>query len=173
MPKGIPADIPNRQQLRHWETVCRFLDAQPFRAVAYPYPHDPPISTRLLKRMARFQLVRHRDDCRWQLSRRWHAILTRLWNGLPDEENTPAQVEADVMTQPFIAGRGVDTLYANLLSPDGLPSRLIAACDALKAKAQDEDMTVETPWSARTPFWLKPGHASAGHRRLSPLISHM
>ena len=82
MPKGIPADIPNRQQLHHWETVCRFLDAQPFRAVAYPYPRDPPISTRLLKRMARFQLVRHRDDCRWQLLQTMathpHATVERI-----------------------------------------------------------------------------------------------
>ncbi len=80
---SMRAAPPSRRHLRHWETVCRFLEAQPYRAVSLPFPTDPPMSVRLFKRMAAFRLVRHRDDCRWQLSPHWRAILQRLWDRVP------------------------------------------------------------------------------------------
>jgi hypothetical protein len=148
MPKGIPSTRTSRQQLRHWEAVCRYLDAQPYRAVAYPYPSDPPMSTRLFKRMARTGLMRHRDDCRWQLALRWQAILRRLMNGEMSDLHDHILLDGeDGAAQPFVVDCGVDTLYANLRSANGLPATLVAACDALKAKAQEDDATVETPWS--------------------------
>ncbi len=140
---------PSRRHLRHWERVCRYLDAQPYRAVALPLPADPPMSVHLFKRMAAFRLVRHRDDCRWQLSPRWRGVLQRLWDRLPPDEpgNEPAGPESSRDT-PFIADTGVDTLYVNLKVSDGLPTALINRCDDLKAVAQTEDRTVETPWLA-------------------------
>jgi hypothetical protein len=146
---GMHAHSPSYRHLRHWEAVCRYLDSQPYRSVAYPFPTDPPISARLLKRMARFGLVRHRDtDCRWRLSPRWQAILVRLWQGAIGEE--VAQEEAGPPTadpdQPFVVDCGVDTLYAHLLSEQPLPAPLVARCDALKAQAQVEDTSIETPW---------------------------
>jgi hypothetical protein len=47
---------------------------------------------------------------------------------------------------PIIVDTGVDTLYVNLKASDGLPAALVDRCDALKAVAQAEDRTVETPW---------------------------
>jgi hypothetical protein len=146
---GMRAGPPTYRQLCHWEEVCRYLDSQPYRSIAYPFPTAPPVSARLLKRMARFGLVRHRDtDCRWRLCPRWQSILYRLWHGALDaevakEEAEPVAAEPD---QPFVADCGVDTLYAHLLSEQPLPARLVARCDALKARAQEEDTSVETPW---------------------------
>ncbi|HEV2461803.1 MAG TPA: hypothetical protein VGS80_25890 [Ktedonobacterales bacterium] len=141
------AGPPTRRHLRHWERVCCYLDAQPYRAVSLPLPGDPPMSVRLFKRMALFRLVHHRDDCRWQLSPRWRAILQQLWEGLPpdDPANAPAGPESSAST-PFIVDTGVDTLYVNLKASDGLPAALMHRCDASKAVAQAEDRTVETPW---------------------------
>jgi hypothetical protein len=66
---GMRAGPPNYRHLCHWEGVCRSLDSQPYRSVAYPFPSEPPISARLLKRMARVGLVCHGDtDCRWRLA---------------------------------------------------------------------------------------------------------
>jgi len=144
---GIAAPPPAKRRLRHWEHVCRFLDAQPYRAVAYPFPDEPPMSARLFRRMARFRLVRHRDDCRWQLSPRWQAILLRLWEGVVEGEvSTELTEEVDLNEpQPFVAAANVDTAYVNLFA-ERLPERLLAACAELKARAQEEDDTVETPW---------------------------
>jgi hypothetical protein len=140
---------PSRRHLRHWEQVCRYLDAQPYRAVGLPFPADPPMSVRLFKRMAVFRLVRHRDDCRWQLSSRWRAALQRLWDRLPPDEPTgEASGPEEAERIPFITDVGVDTLYVNLKTTDGLPAALVDRCDALKALAQAEDRTVETPWLA-------------------------
>ncbi len=146
---SMRAAPPSRRHLRHWERVCRYLDAQPFSAVALPLPADPPMSVRLFKRMAVFRLVRHRDDCRWQLSPRWRGVLQRLWDRLPPDEpgNEPAGPESSGDT-PFIADTGVDSLYVNLKASDGLPIALINRCDDLKAVAQTEDRTVETQWLA-------------------------
>jgi hypothetical protein len=146
---GMRAGPPNYRHLCHWEEVCRYLDSQPYRSIAYPFPSEPPISARLLKRMARFGLVRHRDtDCRWRLSPRWQAILVRLWQGAIDEavEQEEAEPPAEEPDQPFVVDCGVDTLYAHLLSEQSLPAALGARCDALKARAQEEDTSVETPW---------------------------
>jgi hypothetical protein len=129
--------------------VCRYLDSQPYRAVAYPFPTSPSLSARLLKRMASFGLVRHRDtDCRWRLSPRWQSILSRLWQGELDAEvaKEEAGPGAEDPLQPFVADCGVDTLYAHLLAEHPLPAKLVARCDALKALAQEEDVSVETPW---------------------------
>ena len=144
---GIAAAPPAQRRLRHWEQVCRYLDAQPSRAVAYPFPSDPTMSARLFRRMARFRLVRHRDDCRWQLSPRWQAILLRLWEGAVDiSPSTDLTEETDPDDpQPFVAAANVDTAYVNLFA-EGLPERLLAACAELKARAQEEDDTIETPW---------------------------
>src|SRR5262249_40165138 len=84
--RGIAADAPSRKHLRHWERVCLSLDSQPYRAVRYPFPTDPPVTARLLRRMARFGLVRHKDDCSWQLSLRWRSLLRRLWEGTSEDE---------------------------------------------------------------------------------------
>jgi hypothetical protein len=144
---SMRAAPPSRRHLRHWEHVCRYLDAQPYRAVVVPLPADPPMSVRLFKRMALFRLMRHRDDCRWQLSAHWRAILQRLWDRLPPNEPT---IEGSASNQPdrapLIVDTGVDTLYVNLKASAGLPAALIDRCDALKALAQAEDRTVETPW---------------------------
>jgi hypothetical protein len=144
---SMRAAPPSRRHLRHWERVCRYLDAQPYRAVSLPLPADPPMSVRLFKRMAVFRLVRHRNDCRWQLSPRWRAIVQRLWNRLPPDEpaNEPARPDRSECAH-FIADTGVDTLYVNLKANDGLPTLLVERCDALKAIAQTDDRTVETPW---------------------------
>jgi hypothetical protein len=148
---GVRAPPPSHRHLRHWERVCCFLDAQSYRSVRFPYPSDPPITTRLLKRMATHRLVRHRDDCRWQLAPRWSAILRTLWAGSEEEgaaqsETSQQDAEGAANGPPFVTDWGVDTLYANLLSADGLPARLIAACEQLKARAQEADATAETPW---------------------------
>jgi hypothetical protein len=146
------ADAPTRRHLRHWERVCVYLDAQPFRSVRHPLPplggDVPPMTTRLFKRMAAHGLVRHTDDCRWQLARRWRACLLRLADGLPAEDRgTPSSGAGfDLQGPPFVADRGVDTLYVSLFA-SGVPHRLVEACTALKAAAQDEDATVETPWN--------------------------
>jgi hypothetical protein len=138
---------PSRRHLRHWERVCRYLDAQPYRAVSLPLPADPPMSVRLFKRMAVSRLIRHRDDCRWQLSPRWRAILQRLWDRLPPDEPATERTDSPSTDQvPFIVDTGVDTLYVNLKASDGLPAPLVDRCNALKADAQAEDQTVETPW---------------------------
>ncbi len=104
------------------------------------------MSARLLKRMARYKLVRHRDDCRWQLSPRWQVILRRLWKATPADDPPASEPAHDDEAIPFIADTGVDTLYVNLLAQH-LPQALIQACDTLKAQAQEDDQTVETPWS--------------------------
>lgn len=143
---SMRAAPPSRRHLNHWEAVCRYLDAQPYRAVTYPFPSEPPMSARLFKRMARYGLVRHRDDCRWRLSLRWRAILHRLYAGLPPSDVSSSSASTRPADSPFVTDFGVDTLYANLLCGAGLPAELIAACDALKAKAQADDTTVETPW---------------------------
>jgi hypothetical protein len=144
---SMRATPPSRRHLQHWERVCWFLDAQPYRAVSLPLPADPPMSVCLFKRMAVFRLMRHRDDCRWQLSPRWRAILQRLRDRLPPEEQ---ESKGAILTPPdhvpFIVDTGVDTLYITLKANDGLPAALIDHCDVLKALAQAEDRTVETPW---------------------------
>jgi hypothetical protein len=135
---SMRAAPPTRRHLRHWERVCCCLDAQPYRAVSLPLSADPPISVRQFKRMAVFRLLRHRDDCRWQLSPRWRAILQRLWDRLPPGEPTSegaASPHADQV--PFIVDTGVDTLYVNLEAHEGLPTALVDGCNALKALAQD------------------------------------
>jgi hypothetical protein len=144
---GIAAPPPAQRRLRQWEQVCRYLDAQSYRAISYPFPDEPPMSARLFRRMARFRLVRHRDDCRWQLSPRWQAILLRLWEGVVEgEASTELTEEVDLdEPQPFVAAANVDTAYVNLFA-ERLPERHLAACAELKAHAQEEDDTVEAPW---------------------------
>src|SRR5260221_14467410 len=108
---SMRAAPPSARPLRHWERGCRYLDAQPYGAVALPFPADPPMSVRLFKRMAVSRLVRHRDDCRWQLSPRWRAILQRLWDRLPlDEPGNELAGPERAEGIPFIADTGVDTL---------------------------------------------------------------
>lgn len=152
MPKGTYESLPCRQQLRHWERVCQYLDTQPLRSVRHPLIlglDAPTITTRLLRRMALHGLVRHTEDCRWQLARRWRARLLRLWEGAPAQEESPvAPVDgAKGDDPPFVADRGVDTLYMSLFATE-VPIRLVATCTALKAAAQEQDDTVETPWMA-------------------------
>lgn len=142
---SMRAALPTRRHLRHWEAVCRALDAQPYRAVSYPFPVDPPMSTRLFKRMALYKLVRHREDCRWQLSPKWQTILRHLWSATPPDDPPAPEQTHETSPVPFIAATGVDTLYVNLLA-EHLPHALIQACDTLKVQAQEEDQTVETPW---------------------------
>jgi hypothetical protein len=146
MPKRIPATIPHRRQLLHWQVICQYLDSQPYRAVKHPLPTDPPMSARLFKRMAAHGLVRHRDDCTWRLALGWRGILLRVAAGLPPEPATEAISVNSGDLIPFIADTGVDTLYVHLYTEAGLPDVLVAACDAYKARAQEENATVETPW---------------------------
>ncbi len=134
---------PTRRQLRHWEEVCCYIDAQPFRKVWYPFPYEPRISTRLMRRMATCKLVRHGQDCAWKLSKNWRAILTRLWDGAEDDGMPPPVQSA--MGEPFIVDAGFDTIYVSVLAEE-LPARLLGACVDLKALAQAQDNTVETPW---------------------------
>jgi hypothetical protein len=152
MPKGVPLALPSRKQLQHWETVCRYLDSQPYRAVKHPFPAAPPMSVKLFKRMARFRLVRHIDlDCTYRLARNWEAILRRLWAGCPDDDAPSLPVD-DAAPVPFVVDRNVDTFYISLLVPSDdddlrvLPERLAGLCDQLKAAAQAADGDVETPW---------------------------
>jgi hypothetical protein len=93
--------------------------------------------------MARFGLVRHKDDCSWQLSLRWRSLLRRLWDGTREEEQNLLRVEHDAT--PFIVDQNVDTLYVNLLAP-ALPRHLANMCATLKVQAQEADQPVETPW---------------------------
>jgi hypothetical protein len=140
---GLSADAPTRRHLRHWERVCLYLESQPYRAVRFPYPKDPPITTRLLKRMARFDLVRHLEDCSWQLSIRWRSKLKHLWEGTQEEDTLSPEERGP--TAPFVASRQVDTLYVNLFA-EALPKHLQEQCAELKAQAQAVDQPVETPW---------------------------
>lgn len=141
--RGMTADAPSRKHLRHWEQVCLYLDSQPYRAVRFPFPADPPMTARLLRRMARLGLVRHKDDYSWQLSLRWRSLLRRLWEGTPEEEPAPLPLNHD--TTPFIVDRNIDTLYVNLFAP-ALPRQLVNTCATLKAQAQEADQPVETSW---------------------------
>lgn len=146
---GLEAPPPTRRHLRHWEQVCCFLDSQPRRAVAHPFPMGPTLpllSTRLLKRMAAFKLVSHYDDCTWRLNRRWRARLARLAEGLPpDEPRERRKRDAEGEADPFIADVGVDTLYVSLYG-DEVPTALLEACDYYKDLAQEDDATIETEW---------------------------
>jgi hypothetical protein len=84
--KSMRAAPPSRRHLRHWEHVCRYLDAQHYWAVLLLLPAEPPMSIRLFKRNALVQLVRDRGACRRQCSSRWRAIVQRPWGRLlPDE----------------------------------------------------------------------------------------
>src|SRR5262249_31097398 len=136
----------SRRHLRHWERVCRSLDAQPYRSVRYPFPPEPPMTARLFKRMARFGLVRHREDCSWRLARHWQAILRRLWETLPQDDvgSSPETVHPSELA-PFVADTNVDTLYISLFAP-ALPTALVEACGHYKALAQEQDSPIETPW---------------------------
>src|SRR5690242_20613810 len=96
---GLGADPPSRRHLCHWERVCLYLESQPYRSVRFPYPSEPPITTRLLKRMARFDLVRHREDCSWRLTIRWRSMLQHLWGGT-EEESEPTLADALGSTAP-------------------------------------------------------------------------
>jgi hypothetical protein len=104
---SMQAAPPLRRNVRHWEDVCRYLDAQPYRAVSLPLPADPSLSVHLFKRMAAFPIMRYRDDCRWQLSPRWRAILQQLWDRLPPD--APAREGTDSIVfeyVPFIVDTG-------------------------------------------------------------------
>lgn len=151
--------FPNHQQLRHWERVCRYLDSQPYRAVAHPFPDEPPMTVKLFTRMKQHKLVRHFDsDCTYRLSAKWRDILHRLWQQLPEEEPPPETFP--LLGDPFIADTNVDTFYVTLLAPVideedeehfyllRLPTRLQEICTQLKEHAQIADQDVETPWSA-------------------------
>jgi hypothetical protein len=141
--RGLAADAPSPRHLLHWEEVCCYLDAQPYGAVSYPFPTDPPVTARLLKRMATFKLVRHTDECRWKLSPRWQRILRRLWDHLPGEKDEPSSKPGN--SAPFIVDTNVDTWFLTLMG-EALPERLLDRCANLKALAQREDQPVETPW---------------------------
>jgi hypothetical protein len=141
---GTHADAPARKHLRHWDKVCRYIETQPYRSVAFPFPKDAPMmSVRLLKRMARFGLIRHRDDCTWRLAKNWWFILQRLWDSTPNDP-PPALPDAD-HPLPFVVDAGIDTLYVNLLAA-AMPLGMLHACEALKALAQARDEPIETPW---------------------------
>jgi hypothetical protein len=141
--QGVGADVPALKHLRHWQAVCHYLDAQPLRSVRYPFPLDPPMSARLFKRMARFRLVQHREDCAWRLSPRWRQILARLIRHAPADD-APASEDLP-SAAPFIVATGVDTLYVNVLA-DGLPPDVVALCEQLKGQAQADNRSVATPW---------------------------
>jgi hypothetical protein len=136
---------PRRQYLQHWAEVCRYLDAQPRRCIRAPFPDDPPMSYPLLRNMARFKLVRHRNsDCTWQLNQRWQAILNRLAQGITDQEvrQKPApQQEA----APFVVDYGVDTMYVNVLAEE-MPAKFLSRCRQLKDQAQSDYKPISTPW---------------------------
>ncbi|MBA3823618.1 MAG: hypothetical protein H0X24_06890 [Ktedonobacterales bacterium] len=136
-----------RQRWEHWSEVCRYLDAQPERCITAPFPDDPPMSYRLLRNMAECRLVRHRNsDCRWQLSPRWPGILDRLAQGLPPTERPPVAPETEEGT-PFVVDFGIDTMYVNVLTEgEDLPLLLLQALTILKARAQVDYKTIETPW---------------------------
>jgi len=140
---------PARRHLRHWEQACRYLDAQPYRSVRYPFSPEPPMTARLFKRMARFGLVRHREDCSWRLARRWRDILQRLWNGgsADDDDGSTSTDPPAGEVIPFIAATNVDTLYISLFGKV-VPALLVEACTHYKARAQEADAPVETPWRA-------------------------
>ena len=147
--KGMQAAAPTPRHLRHWERVCLYLDAQPYRSVRHPLPtaDAPPMTTRLLKRTAAHGLVRHTQDCRWELSRRWRARLLELMEGTPSEDEVAPTDDAgnELEGPPFVADRGVDTLYVSLFA-EAVPPPLVEVCTQLKVRAQEEDETVETPW---------------------------
>ena len=150
MPRGQPNAFSSKQQLqRSWFPVCVFIDAEPLRSLWFPFhsvvPHRtaPPISARLLERMARFGLIQHRaTDCAWRLSPRWKTIFRQLLSRAPDEAlPTPPKLPTD----PFLVDFGVDTMYVNVLA-EALPAALVANLTDFKQQAQAEDNTVLTPW---------------------------
>ncbi len=129
--KGLNAMPPTRRHLRHWERVCRFLDAQPYRSVRYPFPSDPPMTTRLFKRMAHHGLVRHREDCSWRLSRRWMSILSHLWSDSPDEDGQQPLPARPNESTPFIAALNVDTLNVSLFDQP-MPTALVESVSSTR-----------------------------------------
>lgn len=137
---GVP---PGRQHLRHWQQVCQYIEAQPYRSIRFPFPSEPPVTARLLKRMARFRLITHREDCSWRLSAKWKAMLHRLAQGASDEDASPASVE--IAGAPFIVAQCVDTMNVNLLAEE-VPANLVALCEHYKALAQAANKSVATPW---------------------------
>jgi hypothetical protein len=160
MAKGKPADIPNPQQLRHWEQVCLYLDSQPYRAVQHPFSASPPMSVKLFKRMAQCKLVRHYDtDCSYRMSLQWRDILRRRYYHLPEDEQEDMLAEGK--SAPFVVDHNFDTLYVSRLAPPEaededihpnpfrkLPPWLAEQCDDLKELAQAADAFAETPWTA-------------------------
>lgn len=63
--RGVKAILSDKRHLRHWAEVCRFIDAEPYRSIFYPFlsradpPHEAPlISARLLQRMERCVIAR-------------------------------------------------------------------------------------------------------------------
>jgi hypothetical protein len=143
--KAKKRGLPQLQYLNHWMEVCRYLDGQPYRSVRAPFPDDPPMSYPLLRNMARFNLVRHRNsDCLWQLNKRWQYILHNLMNGIKEQQR---QEKPEEMTgSPFVVDYGVDTMYVNVLAEE-VPTRLLTRCQQLKEQAQIRYVSVETPWS--------------------------
>src|SRR5262249_29138570 len=125
---------PNRRQLERWAEVCRYIDAQPYRSVKTPFPQHPPMSAKLLNHMAQSKLVRHRDDCRWQVSQRWQGILNNLARGITDEKPQRPQ-ESDQV--PFVVDFGVDTFYVNVLA-EAVPTPFLTLAYELKERAQVE-----------------------------------
>lgn len=144
MPHRKPNTIPNARQALHYEQVCRYLNAQPYCAVTFPFPSDPPITAKLLQRIAVHRLVRHTPECRWQLAKHWQPILRRLWSGVPDMSDPPPP--DPLAGDPFVADTNVDTLYVNLPA-DALPPDLLRQCVDVKHEAQAADQSIETPWT--------------------------
>jgi hypothetical protein len=143
--KGKPMTPPSQWQLEHWAEVCRYLDGKPNRAVAAPFPDDPPMSYPLLRNMARFKLVRHRNsDCTWQVHREWEVMLERLRQGILDWENAKKKPKTQ-QGKPFVVDWNIDTMYVNVLAEE-VPFDLLRLCQQLKDQAQGDYLPVLTPW---------------------------
>jgi hypothetical protein len=108
MPKGIPDAILSYRQVLRYERVCRFLEAQPYLAISYPFPSDPPITAKLLKRMAAHGFVRHTQECRWKVPSCWQALLRRLLGVVPDDRATPPD---PLRGDPFVVDTNDERLH--------------------------------------------------------------
>ena len=165
--QGVKADPPTRRHLRHWAAVCACIDAQPYRQVRFPFPADPLITARLLKRMARFDLVRHREqDCAWRLSATWRDRLTRLIAQAP--EDAPVKPPSYAGEPVRCVAAGPDTMNINLLAEE-VPAKLLDTCAEYKARAQADDQLVTTHWTyGDLPLLMfKAGKGTSGKDRVS------
>ncbi len=145
-------DLPTYGELEAWETICRYLDAQPRGRARLPFgglrdlgpEEEAPVGH--LRGMRKHRLVRHTNGCEWALSPAWKTRLQALWHGIERalREYTPPAL-APQFSVSLCAG--IDTWVLNWLVDEPLPARLRRQLDDLQERARAEDCEVDAPWT--------------------------